>query len=155
MRYLLVLLLFLFITEQQTYSQVADTSLEKSFNNKIPLNDTLPLTCEIIRIKKIDKAFIIDIKVSHISKFCGRYTIISLKSDKQDFKKIKKGKQYDFVLLAYHLYQKERVRTRGCNDIIINGFGNFTIDGVNVGFLMLNAGEIVTTPNLQGLYYIP
>ena len=145
MRYFLILLILFFI-EQNIYSQDIDTSISllNYPNSKTPINDSLPLKCKVFRIKEIDKAYIIDIDIKDKSKYF-RYTIISLKNEKKDFKKIKRGKWYDFVLLSYYPF-------------IIGDplFAYYEIDGIRVGFKEdFRTERIVTTPNLQGLYYIP
>ena len=74
------------------------------------------------------------------------FTIISLKQEKTDLRKIKKGRQYIFQLSFYHPY------------ILVGDpiYEIYKIDGMEIGFKGdLRTGQIVTTPNLQGLYYIP
>jgi hypothetical protein len=148
-----LILLLLFLTGQATYSQNTDTSDNKVFVDlwnypdcKVPIADSLPLKCKIFRIKKIEKAYIIDILTENRE---FKYTIISLKSEKQNLKKIKKGKLYEFTLFAYY------------DVIIISDPGYrrgtvYTIKGVPITFMEdFKTGEIVTTPNLKGLYYVP
>jgi len=117
--------------------------------DKTPIANSLPLKYRVYRIKEIDKAYIIDIDLEGRTKddLRGfRYTIISLKNDEQNFKKIKQGKQYEFVLFSYYPFTL-------LGDY---RFAYYTIDGVCIGFEGdYKTGEIVTTPNLKGLYYIP
>jgi hypothetical protein len=152
MRYFLILLL-LFLIEEKTHSQNTDSLLNRSYinlskskNSNTPINNSLPLTCKVIRIKKNEKAYIIDVKEGN-----DYFTIISLKSEKQHLKKIKRGRQYEFTLFAYYPL-----------DIYIIGdpqysWGNiYTIDGVPISFKNdFKTGCIVTTKNLKGLYYFP
>ena len=145
MRYFLILLV-LCSMGQKICSQNSDSSNNTTkwdVNSKTPINDSLPLKYIIHRIKKIDKAYIIDIR-EEPRRF--KYTIISLKVEKQYLKKIKKREQYEFVLFAYYPF-------------LVSGdpiYSIYTIDGVRIGFKGdFKTGHIVTTPNLQGLYYIP
>jgi len=147
-----LILLILFLIGLNTYSQSSDTAENKTFistrnfpNSKTPINNSFPLKCEVFRIKKVNDAYIIDIKGENKL----YYTIISLKSEKQNFKKIKKGEQYEFLLFAYYLFILigDPEYRRG----II-----YTIDNVPIIFKEdFKTGIIVTSPNLQGLYYIP
>jgi hypothetical protein len=147
MRYFLILLI-LFVAKQNLYSQIADTSNSSIFtnfvNSKTPIENALALQYKVFRIKKNDKAYIIDIDIREKTRYF-RYTIISLKSEKQDLKNIKRGKKYKFVLFAYYPF------------IVVGDpiYDIYIVDGVRVGFMGdLKTGQIVTTPNLQGLYYI-
>jgi len=156
MRYYLILLAF-FLIGQPIYSQNKDNSNDTTSthyssmdynigdhpNSKTPIANSLPLKCEIYRIQEVEKAYIIDV-MADSGKF--KYTIISLKTEKQNLKKIKRGQQYELVLFAYYPYT-----IIGHNVFYIE----YTVDGVRVGFKGdLKTGEIVTTPNLQGLYYL-
>jgi len=150
MRYFLILLV-VFIVEQKTYSQITDTSYINNFrkeygiypNTKTPINNSLPLKCKVVRVQEVDTAYIIDVYKGNNT--IG-YSIISLKSEKQNSKKIKCGKQYKFVLFSYY------------NFIIIGNdpsYRRYIIDGILVEFESdFQTGRIVTTPNLRGLYYI-
>ncbi|MBO4542650.1 MAG: hypothetical protein J5725_05640 [Bacteroidales bacterium] len=109
------------------------------------MTDTLILKCKVYRIKKNDKAYIIDIDPRKKARWY-QFTIISLKQEKTDLRKIKKGRQYIFQLSFYHPY------------ILVGDpiYEIYKIDGMEIGFKGdLRTGQIVTTPNLQGLYYIP
>ena len=125
MRYYAVLLI-LFLMGQKNFSQNLDISNDtttidtRKINSKSPINDSFPLKCKIFRIKKINNAYIIDIWNEPQDYI---YTIISLKSKTQNFKKIKRGKQYEFVLLAYY-------------PILRAGhiLHDYTIDGVRIRF---------------------
>ena len=146
-RYFIIAFL-LFSIEQKIYSQNLDSSKLIEYWNypysKTPLNDSLPLRCKIFRIKEIDNAYIIDLR-EETKRF--KYTAISIKSGKQGFKKIKRGKWYEFLLFAYYSFDRFGGGTHTVS---------YTIDGVRVVFENdLKTGKIVTTPNLQGLYYIP
>jgi hypothetical protein len=145
-----LILLLLFLTGQLIYSQNTETYDSTNYrciwdcpNSKTPIENSTPLKCKIFRIKKIDKAYIIDI-IADNQEYV--YTIISLKSEKQNLEKIKRGKQYDFVLFAYYPF------------IIVGDpmYAYYTVEGVRVRFKGdFQTGQIVTTPNLKGLYYIP
>lgn len=145
MRYYLILLVFFLLGD--VYSQKPDVSVNISSvttYNKTPIENSQPIMCKVYRIKKIENAYIIDVDVRDKVKYF-KYTIISPKSEKQKLKKIKKGKQYEFILFAYSPY------------ILIGDpiYTYYTVEGVKVGFKGdFKTGQIVTTPNLQGLYYI-
>jgi hypothetical protein len=129
---------------QSIYSQNRD--IKNYPNCQVPIENSCPLKCKVFRIKKTDKAYIIDIGETPPY---AKYTIISLKIDeKQDLNKIKKGKQYEFKLFAYFDF------------ILISDpayrYGTiYTIEGIPITFKEdFKTGEVVTTPNLQGLYYV-
>jgi len=154
MRYFLILLVF-FSMGQEICSQNLDSSNNtvaiiddwRNTNTKIPIYDSLLVKFKVHRIKKTDEAYIIDIDVKNKVRYFP-FTIISLKGEKQkNVKKIKRGNWYEFVLLSYYPLEKAIVKS--------NPFRIYTIDGVRVGCGDLRTGWIVTTPNLQGLYYIP
>ena len=145
---------FQLFTIQNLYSQVEFSSasiLREWFSSEVHIEnktDTLILKCKVYRIKKIDKAYVIDIdtqdKVTKWYRF--QFTIISLKQEKMDLKKIKRGRQYEFQLSFYHPY------------ILVGDpvYEIYKIGGEKIGFKGdLRTGRIVTTPNLHGLYYIP
>jgi hypothetical protein len=116
-------------------------------NSKTPIADSLALKYKIFRITEVEEAYIIDIDARHKAQHF-RYTIISLRSEKQKLEKIKKGKIYEFQLFAYYpfILVSDYYYRRG----IV-----YTIEGVPITFIEdAKTGEIVTTPNLQGLYYI-
>ena len=156
MRYYLILL-FLFFVKQTIYSQNTDNSNDTTTtntkdystsdypNSKRPIENSLPLKYKVHRIKEIDEAYIIDIDVRDKTRYF-RYTIISLKCEKSNSEKIKQRKEYEFILFAYY----------PCIFISDPWFAYYTINDVRFGFKQdFHNGEIVTTPNLQGLYYIP
>jgi len=155
MRYILIFLLVLFF-QQRTYSQSTDSVRNENKmdfcnhpNSKTPIEKSRPLKCKILRIKEIDKAYIIDINIREDTPYV-RYTIISLKneSEKQNLQKIKKGKEYKFALFAYFPFIL-------IGDPIYRSCIIYTIEGVPIIFKEdFKNGIIVTTPNLEGLYYI-
>jgi hypothetical protein len=113
-------------------------------NSKTPIADSRALKYKIFRITEVEEAYIIDIR----SEDNYKYTIISLKSEKQKLEKIKKGKIYEFKLFAY--YSFHLISDYGYSYGIV-----YTIEGVPVTFREDSiTGQIVTTPNLQGLYYM-
>ena len=115
------------------------------FSNNNQKNDSLVLKCKVFRIKKIDNAYIIDIDTKDKTRHF-RYTIISLKTEKLKLKKIRRGKQYEFILWKYFSFIR-------VGDPI---YEKYIINGTSIGFKGdLRTGEIVTTPNLRGLFYIP
>lgn len=114
------------------------------FSNNIQTNDSLVLKCKVFRINELDKAYVIDIDTKEKTQHF-RYTIISLKTEKLNLKKIKRGKQYEFILRKYSSFMH-------VGDPI---YENYIINGISIGFKGdLKTGEIVTTPNLKGLFYI-
>ncbi len=149
-RFLQISFILLF-SIQNIYSQVENSSasiLHEWFSPEVhieQMTDTLILKCKVYRIKKNDKAYIIDIDPRKKARWY-QFTIISLKQEKTDLRKIKKGRQYKFQLSFYHPY------------ILVGDpiYEIYKIDGMEIGFKGdLRTGQIVTTPNLQGLYYIP
>ncbi len=154
MRYFLILIILCLIG-QKLHSQNVDTFTNRNYvdifnypNSKTPIKNSLLLKCKVLRIKSVDKAYIIDIKDESEDEYNGYYTIISLKTEKQHLRKIKRGKQYEFVLFAYF-------------DFYIVGDPKYSwgtiykIEGIPISFKQdFKTGFIVTTSNLKGLYYI-
>lgn len=152
---------------QSTYT-CCDT-VKREVDCKVPLASSNPVKCKVLRIQETDQVYAIDIEIvdNTIRSLKPIYTILSLKngphvtdikeekdffsynvilfkSEKHNLKKIKRGKTYAFRLFAYF-------------DKIIVGdpiYMLYTINGISFGFKGdFKTGQIVTTPNLQGLYY--
>jgi len=113
-----------------------------------PKYDSLKSQYQVMDIKEINKAYLIDVKdsVGYV------FTIVSTKCKKQKKTKIEIGKKYD--LLFYSVYPPPE------GDIIlIRGhavYHEIPVNGILIKFQGdFDTGILVTTPNLKGLYYIP
>jgi hypothetical protein len=108
--------------------------------------DSIVKKYKVTKIKRTRKAFFIGLTDAITNSYV--FTIISLKTGKQEGRKIQKGKQYDFLLYSYsdpknYRIMKDPVKKR------------FIINGISIVFKTnFKTGNIVTTPNLNGLYYV-
>lgn len=109
--------------------------------------DSLKITCEIIDIQEINNAYLLRAKDSD----GVQYTIISLKSKKEDIIDIEIGEKYELLIsVIYPILEKDTILVGG--NIILH---ELIVDGVPVSFQGdFDTGFIVTTPNLKGLYYL-
>lgn len=145
----------------ESFSQRGDRLyLNNDTNCRVPIADSMPINCIVKKIKKIKNAYVIDVltdddKYTDYGHICGdftrkskyiTYTILSLKTEKQDLEKIKVGKRYKLILLSYYDY------------VLIgnyDGYRKYVVDDVPVIIKeSANTGRIATTPCLSGLYYI-
>jgi len=110
-------------------------------DSEIPLFDSLAKEYKVTKIKRLNNAFLISLKDSENY----RYTLMSLKCKKLKSQKIKVGKVYSFVLYSFY-----------GNNIIISDpmVQRFLIDGQYITFKVDFSTFVVTTSNLNGLYYI-
>lgn len=135
----LTIFVFIFFNCSSTYYNGISQS-----KYKLPYYDSLPHLYKVDRIKSINEiAYAIDL-IDEAKKY--RYTLISLKVDKLKNPKIRNNKKYLFVLYPYHDPK-----------VILLGDPYFIIELENNKFLFIGdkkTGHIVTSPNLQGLYYI-
>jgi hypothetical protein len=113
-----------------------------------PKYDSLKKSYQVMDIKKITNAYLINVE----NEDGYRFTIVSIKNTRQKRTKIEAKKKYD--LLFYSIYPPPE------EDIILVG-GNFIyhdipIKDIHVKFKGdFDTGILVTSPNLNGLYYIP
>ncbi|MDR1181140.1 MAG: hypothetical protein LBL13_04095, partial [Bacteroidales bacterium] len=99
----------------------------------------------VTKIKRTNNAYLIRLTDATTCHYL--FTIISLKTKKQEGKKIQKGKQYYFLLYSYYDTNIYRIMEDPVKK-------QFIINGVSVIFNTdFKTGYIVTTPNLNGLYY--
>ena len=74
------------------------------------------------------------------------YPVISLSYNGKKGLKITKGKNYSMLLIAY--FDKDYFPNIGLKE-------NIYLDEVQIKFIGINGLNLYTTPNLEGLYYIP
>ncbi|HOF16842.1 MAG TPA: hypothetical protein PLF32_06840 [Bacteroidales bacterium] len=122
---------------------------------RLPIFDSLPHLYKVERIRSINKiAYAIDL--TDEGKYS--YTLISLKSEKLEREKIKKGKKYLLIIYAYYNYNYRDSNTKN-NDIYIIGDPLFFIEIEDYKFWYYgdfkHTGHIVLSPNIKGLFYIP
>jgi len=132
--YILVSLSFIIII-----SYTAHTANHSVF----PENDTIAKEYKILKIERDKKAY--------IKKVCNEkdsvwYAVVSLKGKTKKATKIKVGKSYKMSLIPYF---KEYIFPDPAICFRVNIGGN-TIPVKSEGW----AGNVYTTPNLKGLYYI-
>lgn len=143
----LTIFVFVFFNCSSTYYNGISQS-----KYKLPYYDSLPHLYKVDRIKSINEiAYAIDL-IDEAKKY--RYTIISLKGEKIQNLKIKKGKEYLFILFPYYDYSSKDARNK---EVYIMGDPYFIIELENYKFRFIGdkkTGHIVTSPNLKGLYYI-
>lgn len=147
-----LLLALLLISNNIVMSQNFEDSLVNISNTKkegpiiIPKYDSIIKEYTVNEIKKIDKAYIIEIE--DIEGYI--FAIISLKCEKYKREKIRKGRKYNFLLYAYDDPKKISMQAFG--------HGLRRVIFVEKTFISLDydltIGILVTTPNLKGLYYI-
>ena len=126
------------------FSQEETNSLFLHYGYKHPIYDSLVREYKITSIKRITNAYAINIEdVNNI-----RFTIVSLKYEKLKTEKIQKGKKYHLLLHAYDDPKVIRIGDPMHRKIVV---GDEVVD-LKEDF---KTGIIVTTPNLQGLYYTP
>jgi hypothetical protein len=128
---------------QKTEEHEYDTVL----GHKLLKYDSIIKRYKVTKIKRLNNAYLIGLTDVITHRYL--FTLISLKTNKQDGKKIRKGKQYDFLLYSYYGPKVHRIMG---DPRTIKRY--FIIEGISVVFTTNpKTGNIVTTPNLNGLYY--
>jgi hypothetical protein len=113
-------------------------------SNRIKEKDSVFCTLKIIKITKIEKAYVID---AYDTKENYLYKIVSLKNKIKKCPRIKVGKELEFILLPYFNLQNEIPNENIKMVIEING----------VRLLIQSdswSSNVYTTPNLIGLFYV-
>lgn len=155
MRYISILIIFVMM--QHLYSQNTNRELT---NDSITLSMLSKFTdmkelCnyhliekeyKVWKIRHLKNAYLIHITDSSQECF---FTIISLKSKVKPGKRIKKGKTYNLKLESYYPHEPDVTILESLRQSF------FEINGIVVYIpLKISRGTMVTTTDLQGLYYI-
>jgi|AntAceMinimDraft_16_1070373.scaffolds.fasta_scaffold38621_2 hypothetical protein len=121
---------------------ICNSAFSTNYNDLYSI-DTTAKEYKILKIERVKKAYIIKVCNEKDSTW---YAVVSLKGKAKKCSKIKVGKSYKMSLTPY--FNEDMFPDHAiCFRVIIGGI---TIPVKSEGW----AGNVYTTPNLKGLYYI-